>query len=361
MTAKVKYYDGKSSLGHEAAIVLHDHALCITFIDQDGIEKMVIWEANLIHQSDFNAPEHATLKYGNFPYQVLEINQKETNEAIQAHFKDFAFTKSNYNSLKTKPFKMVIIGGGILATLLTLIYYFILPTIAEQAAANLPYKFEEELGDATVKQVLAFSTIDTIKSKQINLFFKALDFNPEHKIKIVVIKDKTVNAFAVPGGHIFVYEGIIAKMQSKEELAALLAHEYAHLKFKHSLKSVCRQLSSYLFLSVILSDVNGIVAILAQNADMLKNLHFSRGMEKEADAEGLKLLFQSNIDPKGMIHLFHRLEEASPDVAKHKVFEMVSTHPQTKDRIANISQEIKKSTFRVKEHITLETYWQRIK
>lgn len=361
MIDTVTYYDGKSSLGHEANITLHNHSLCITFIDQESLEKTVIWEANQIHQSDFNSHEHAVLKYGSFPYQVLEINQKETIESIEAHFKDYAFTKSNYKSLKTKPFKMVMFGGGILVTLLTLIYYFVLPSIAEQAAASLPYQFEEELGDATVKQVLAFSAVDTLKSQQINLFFKALDFKPEHKIKIVVIKDQTVNAFAVPGGHIFVYEGIIAKMQSKEELAALLAHEYAHLKFKHSLKSVCRQLSSYLFLSVILSDVNGIVAILAQNADMLKNLHFSRGMEKEADAEGLKLLFQSNIDPHGMINLFHRLEDATPDVAKHQVFEMVSTHPQTKDRIAFISQEIKKSSFKVKKQVLLDTYWQIIK
>jgi predicted Zn-dependent protease len=357
----VKYYDGKSSLGFQADLELSIDVILITYTDIYEIRKNVIWDVKNIHKSDFNSPENTVLKYGEFPYQVLEITNKETHELLFNFYNDFGFTKSTYNSLKTKPIKMILGGGIVLISLLTLIYYFALPTVAEHAAASLPYSIEEELGTSTVNQVLSMSSIDSVKSKNINLFFKELNYKPTHKVSIHVIKSDMVNAFAVPGGHIFVYSGIIDKMKSKDELSALLAHEYSHLKFRHSLKSVCRNLSSYLFLSVLLSDVNGIVAILAQNADMLINMDFSRSMEKEADTEGLKLMLQSRVNPNGMINLFHRLADETPKITENKVFEMVSSHPQTKERIKYITQEINKTKYSLVVNNKLEQYWQGIK
>lgn len=357
----VKYYDGKSSLGFGAELKFETDLIIIDYTDKESELRNVVWEVANIHKVDFNSHNNTVLKYGEFPYQSLEITNAEISDQLFEFFKGSRFTKSNYKTLEKKPLKTLFIGTAALASLIALIYYFVLPGVAEQAAANLPYSFEEELGTSTVNHVLEFSDVDTLKTQNINLFFKELNYRPEHTVTVTVIKSDMVNAFAVPGGHIFVFSGIIDKMKTKEELAALLAHEYSHLKFRHSLKSVSRNLSSYLFLSAVMSDVNGIFAIIAQNADMLIDMDFSRSMEKEADTEGLKLMLNSRINPKGMLDLFKDLQDATPDVVDNDAFEMISTHPQTQERIRYISQEIRKVKYAPTANTKLDFYWDAIK
>jgi len=147
----------------------------------------------------------------------------------------------------------------------------------------------------------------------------------------VLVRKKIANAFAVPGGHIVVYDSIIGLMGGYETMAALMAHEYAHVELHHTIKMMARSIASYAFVSVLFGDFSGITATLIDNANMLQNLHYQRGMEREADLKGAGMLAARGIDPDGMVKL---LEGLQPLGGVPKYLAWASTHPDMEDRIA---------------------------
>jgi beta-barrel assembly-enhancing protease len=166
-----------------------------------------------------------------------------------------------------------------------------------------------------------------------------------------------MNAFALPDGSIVVYTGIIDSMKDYEELAGLIGHEVAHVNHRHSMKMLCRNLSGYLFISAILGDANGVMAVLGENVNTLQSLSFSREFEREADTEGFKIVTSNEVNPKGMSTLFKRLQNEKTI----SIPEFLSSHPVTKDRIRHIDEMIKTKPFQSKDNSKLSLLFQRIK
>ena len=186
----------------------------------------------------------------------------------------------------------------------------------------------------------------------------------------MVVDSEIVNAFAIPGGFIVVYSGILDIMEDERELAALLAHEASHINERHSLRMMSRNLSTYLLLSILTGDVGGFSSVIVDNSNMFSTLSFSRGLEQEADLEGLDLMVKSDIDPQGMVELFKKFasheeevkaelteqlssdslsakadEEASNDSESsswRQAIELLSTHPNPENRMEYLTDEIKK-------------------
>ena len=147
------------------------------------------------------------------------------------------------------------------------------------------------------------------------------------------MKGGIMNAFALPGGHIVVYDKILQGMGSYEELAALLAHEFTHVENRHTIKTVFRQLGSKVFLSLILGGATAVGSVIVDNADQLKSLSYSRSLEKEADENGVRLLAERKIDCAGFVRLFQMLKKETNGA---KVSEWMSSHPDLDKRIQNI-------------------------
>lgn len=153
-----------------------------------------------------------------------------------------------------------------------------------------------------------------------------------------MLKSPEINAFAVPGGNIFVYSGIVEKMGSYEELAALLGHEASHVKKRHSLKSICRSAASGLFIAAMFGDISGISAGIISQADEFRQLQYSRELETEADLEGLNVMRENNIDGQGMVRLLQLLEKEA--VRMPRLMKYVSTHPETDERISVVKTNL---------------------
>ena len=111
--------------------------------------------------------------------------------------------------------------------------------------------------------------------------------------------------------------GILEIMEEEEELAALLAHEVSHINGRHSLRTISRNLSNYLLVSILTGDVGGFSSIIIENSDLISSLSFSRSLEKEADLEGINLMVKADIDPRGMVDLFERFEYLGDSIADH--------------------------------------------
>jgi predicted Zn-dependent protease len=167
-----------------------------------------------------------------------------------------------------------------------------------------------------------------------------------------------VNAFALAGGQIVVYSGLLQKIETPEALAALLAHESAHVNERHSLRSLLRNAANAILLSVVFNDATGISAALVGNVNTLNGLRYSRSLETEADEEGMNLLLANKVDLNGMRALMQTLEKEG-DAPDRLSF--LSTHPLTKNRIKKAERYIQKHPQEVAQRADLKALFQTLK
>jgi len=351
---KVTYYTGKSSVSYEAELRLTNGFWFIKYVNDEFEFEEVRWDINLIQKSE-STSKQVIFKYGEFPFQSIEFNNDHLTAEIKSHYPGRFFNET-YHWLSNFNLKKASILFGAAISFLIVSYFYIIPNLAQTIVAYIPQSQEEYLGKYIFGQLKNGIEIDSVKTKLVNEFAQKIDFKTSYTLQIHVVKNEQVNAFAVPGGSIVIYDGILKEMNSSEELAALLAHEVSHINHRHSLKALSKQLSNYLFLSILLNDVNGIAAIFVENANMIHNLKFSRTLENEADLEGMEILKQNQISLKGFVDLFETLQKQE----KIHLVEVLNTHPLTDERLKQ-AKNAYESDKHVIKHPELDQIWVEIK
>jgi Zn-dependent protease with chaperone function len=337
LTYKARYYNGQLSKPFVADVSIYENSIDITYITEKGEYQIVKWAKEFVKEIDFSS-SIVVLRYGEiFPYQQLEITDSDFITTYKTHFK-VAFTK-RWMHFSTVGVLGMLITGFLLTVVLG--YFIVLPLLADSIANHFPVEYEISMGEDIYNKIIAESNIDSAKTESINHFFKNLTIESNYPIKITVVKDSVVNAFALPGGGIVVYDAILKNMQSPEELAALLSHEFSHVELKHATRNVFRSIAGYLFISVLFSDISGIASVVVENANQLRNLSYSRELEHEADENGLLILQKNNLSTDGMIALFLELKKQN----SIDVNEWISTHPDLDNRIDFVTQFTNEHTY----------------
>lgn len=153
--------------------------------------------------------------------------------------------------------------------------------------------------------------------------------------RLTVIRDPLVNAFALPGGEVFVLTGLLDRTQGDDdELRGVLAHEIGHAARRHGVRGMVRNSLFGLGLAFMLGDVNGIAGTLVAGASELDTLKHSREMEEEADSYAVDLLRRARRSPEGLARFMEKME-AQP------VPELLSTHPDSVARARRIRELMK--------------------
>lgn len=353
------YYDGKTSKAHPAEVELQPNTLKITAAI-NGETENIFWDIKGIHKSDFGNGRKVVLKYGNFPHQFIEVEHPEFVATLKVVYPKKQFEDSIYSKIFSWG-----LGGLLLIALGFIllgcsIYFFALPWAAEKAALIVPLSYEKQFGEAVKKSFIADLKVDSNRSELLNSFFKEMKLNTQIPVNITVVKSSEMNAFALPGGEMVVYSKILDKLENYEALAALLGHEYSHIKFRHSTRSLFKSVSGYLFISVLFNDVSGVAAVLIENANAIRNLNYSRTFEKQADLNALEILRNQKINPQGMITLFTQLQNETGSTEKY-IPEFMSTHPLTQERLRYIKDEIAKGGFEIEQNKSLATLFNKIK
>jgi predicted Zn-dependent protease len=155
-----------------------------------------------------------------------------------------------------------------------------------------------------------------------------------------VIESKEINAFALPGGNMFMFTGLMDRIGSDDELAAVTGHEMTHVRKEHWANAVANQQKRELGLAVILglSHANSAWQSLAGLGDTLFTLKYSRSEEDQADAGGLENMVAAGFDPHGMLDLFRTLQNATKGQGQPPEF--LSDHPLTGERIKHTEERI---------------------
>jgi predicted Zn-dependent protease len=202
---------------------------------------------------------------------------------------------------------------------------------------------EKELGNQIAAHVNA--QIPLVRDVPLNLYVNELgrmlarhSERPELEYHFYIIDTDGVNAFALPGGHIYVNRGLIERTSNVAELAGVLAHEIGHVAARHGAESLQRQLRTSGVSSLLYQTILGREPLLDQEAlklgGQLWSAAHSRHDESEADQLAVRYLIDTGVDPRGMLTLFTSLLEEERQNPHGTAAEWFSTHPNTERRLA---------------------------
>jgi predicted Zn-dependent protease len=349
----VTYYDGLSSLPKEARLqwTTPDRLE----VEHEGVrqewpvrDKRFTWELT---------GGALRLSFGT-PPQVAIIKDPAVQRQFAAHFKRTAKARKADGTipiLLSRPVWFLLSFAGLLVAA----YIWLLPVLAGWLATLLPIDADRRIGEAYWTSMAPTLQLDTARSAALQRFGDRLELAPDFTLTYHVAKDDQVNAFALPGGHIVVYTGLLDRMHEPGELAALLAHEGSHVQLRHSMRNVMRDLAGGAFVALVVGDISALAALVAEHADDLRGLAYSRGLESEADAVGMERLAANGVDPQGMIALLGLLEREAHDMPEGLAF--LSSHPLSKERIAEATAKAAELGAPAAQAPALDTLFQVVK
>ena len=229
-----------------------------------------------------------------------------------------------------------------------------LPDLGDISAASLSESQERTIGNRIMRAVYADpSYVDdpelTDYVTSVGQRLLAAADNAPHDVTYFVVRDDSVNAFALVGGHIGIHTGLIALTQNESELASVMAHETGHILQKHQARMIHgasrMQWTSLaaLALAVLASRGGGggqatEAAMVGASALQIQNqIDFTRENEREADRVGFQLLSRAGYDPRAMQAFFERMLRANRLNEYKGMPSYFRTHPLTTERIAEMA------------------------
>ncbi|MFZ4455240.1 MAG: M48 family metallopeptidase [Bacteroidales bacterium] len=347
-----KYFNGESSVAYEIELYFDEKTGNISFDIQDN-QKI---ECAIADYSIEQIGRLSEIHFGGSPMRIIRFEDKKFFDQINEKRKQNGH-KNLYQSLidlgwKAHILLTILIIGFIFAT-----YRYVIPWTAERAVLILPESYDNQLGEMFFLKYIDYAQIDSAKSIKLRKFAKQIKFRNSKKLNFTVVKSDMVNAYALPDGNIVVYTALLDAMTDYEELAGVLAHEAIHVNNRHSMRMLARNLSGYLFLSAVMSDVNGITAVIADNLHTLSNLTYSREFEEQADREGVQILIDNRINPSGMTKLLEHLKKEHNEYMP----QILSSHPQTVERINYVRKLERQNPIKLKQNETLIELFKSIK
>jgi len=166
--------------------------------------------------------------------------------------------------------------------------------------------------------------------------------NQSFKYTFTALQDESVNAFALPGGYIFITKGMLQNLQTEAQLAGILAHEIVHVVARDVANAMSTQIGIDLLLSAVTSEKTSQTTLtVAQLSTQVMSLRFSRTDEKEADLGGLDYMIAAGYNPYGLVESMEMLAAQSQE----SPIEFLSTHPAPENRSAYLKQSIMTKQF----------------
>lgn len=234
--------------------------------------------------------------------------------------------------------------------------------LADFVVSRIPPSVEASLGELTAnsltqgKVVLTEGPVhDGVKAVWARVL-EGVEKNP-YAFKLYLVDHATVNAMAAPGGHVVLFSGLLANLESGEELAGILAHECAHALRRHSLKRLAKTAGFSIAFSLFLGDLGGLTGVFTEFGKELALLSYGRDDEREADEEAVKIMVRAGIDPTRFPEFFRRM--ASDSGALDHALAIVSTHPSHRER-----DERLKALFAAHKNLTvrpIDADWKKLK
>ena len=326
------FYDGQIAQPHTVQVQVLSNGLEIIFSDRPS----EIWTYGSFRQTEgFHSGELVRFEKSDTFGQALVIDDVEILEVMRERAPD-----SGFHNPKLRRYRVPLIGFSLVSIVLIiwLLYGHILPVFVDGIARIAPVAWEESLGRSVVAYIAPEENrcTDEIYTEVFDEVIARLTAPTDlpYTFRVYVVKNAYVNAFALPGGYMAITTGFLKRVKSAEQIAGVIAHEMQHVVQRHGTRAVLREMSTRTLIAAISGGGEGLDYVL-DKAAMVGALRFSRDHESSADIEGMKMIIDARIDPKGMVEVFEILLEITGDIPDDLVY--VSTHPLTKNRIRSLS------------------------
>jgi len=239
-----------------------------------------------------------------------------------------------------------------------------LPALGEASVDELSPAAEQRLGDQIYQEFLRIGAVyddpeatDALSLQAARLLSAAGNLGhleAQRPFRFFIVKDPSINAFALPGGYIGIHTGLITASDRESEVMSVLAHEIGHVTQRHIARMFGqqRQSSAVMIAAAVLAamaaraspDAAMGVMSLGQTVAIRDQLSFSRDAEREADRVGVQILTESGFDPAGMVSMFERLSQAGR-LYDNNAPAYLRTHPLSTERIADIQGRLQSAVY----------------
>lgn len=226
-----------------------------------------------------------------------------------------------------------------------------LPDLGGPGDVALSPTTERKLGESIVREIRARETT-YVEDAEVEDYLASLGARltqvmsgARYDFQFFLLRDPTINAFALPGGFVFVHTGLIAAADTESELASVLGHELGHVTQRHIARMFAQEqqmqmpmmvaLAAALLLSRSRPDLASGAAAATQAGIVQNQLNYSREFEREADRVGLQALAAAGFDPHAMAAFFEKMQRSTRLSDDSSVPGYFRTHPLTFERIAD--------------------------
>lgn len=228
------------------------------------------------------------------------------------------------------------------------IAYFLFWGLLGMVPKVIPETWDVYTGKQVSSQIREFTTPCYHQELETYLSKKLKSLTPEsspYPYQLHILDSDQVNAFALPGGQIYFFSGLLKKAKTEEEVNSVLAHEIAHVELRHGLQKIVRMLGVTYMISVVFGagfEELEWVESLHEIAGILSILKYSRDMESEADLYAVNLLKNKQLPATGLISFLKSLSLSPKEkgTMSSQTLEWLSSHPSSDNRIQKIKQAI---------------------
>ena len=324
------YFDGASSrkriveLTFAAALEIREAGELIVTWPYDGVRRAES-PPGLLRATSENAPSLAR----------LEVRDREL--AVELIKRCCKFDDQTIGSRGIA--RIVGWSFAALASIASLVAYGV-PYAAERLTPLIPQSVERRIGEATDKQVrLIFGEKTCSDQKGQDAFLKLVNtlrtgMGLDASIDAAVLGSDIPNAIALPGGKIYLFDGLLSKADSPDEIAGVLAHELGHVRNRDSMRNMIYTGGTSFLIGLLFGDISGSGAIVFATRTLLNASH-SRDVENSADTVTVDLMHKLGRSPKPMGELLYRVTGNQGD----KNLSILASHPLSEERLARMTKE----------------------
>ena len=317
-----RFYDGRSALSHDAEVRLEADALDIR---ADG--QALVWRlADLIAEVEAD--------------QVRVSNRRERDTRLVLPVEEWTALIGDRLDGRKRERRMRefwLVGGLAAVAGAVMLFVFVgVPILSGPVARATPVSMELRMGENFDAQVGAF--FPTCRNEEGQRILSALGdriamgADTPFDIRVRAVEAPMVNAFALPGGPVLITDDLISEAESPDELAAVIAHEIAHVEMRHVMQAVWRDLGIGMLLDLVVGGGTGAGQQAVILAGQASDLTYSRDAELEADTRGQALLHAAGLSSQGMAPFFDRMARADGSGRLGEAVEFMNSHPDSSRR-----------------------------
>ena len=324
------YFDGK--LARRTAVALRVGIGHLDLIGEDG--RQVRWPFASIRELEA-LPGQMKLRSVDEPELAnLVVSDVEAIAQVRARLPAIPHDHSRH---RTPAAKIIGLSVAAVASVVGIIV-FIIPLMAGLIADNFPPLLERRLGDSVAVQVKDMFSADVCTSpagtRALNKLSAALTDKSDlrHPVRIDVLNTKVLNAIALPGGQVFLFDGLLEKAENVDEIAGVLGHEIGHEHARDGLRGMVRSGGTAFLLGLLFGDVTGSWGVIYVTRQLLDSAH-SREAETKADDFGRDVMHALERPASDMARLLVRI--SGEEGKRGSIF---ASHPMSKDRLARLEK-----------------------